>query len=168
MTMRFGVRVSSAAIAVTGILLCAPGAGATNFQISALGLDTLTGNRGVEFNGMLAEASGDFFTSLPSLPDGIHVCKFSATFRDNDGTHDVTATLERRNSAVCGSVGVSPQVMATVKSTGANAKIRRKATEAISNRTIDTEDFAYYVRVSLPAANTIELVKLDIDLRIAC
>ena len=61
-----------------------------------------------------------------------------------------------------------PQVMATVKSTNANPNIRKKSTQAISNSTVDTEGFAYFVRVSLPVGNTIELVKLDIDLRVAC
>jgi hypothetical protein len=118
----------------------------------------------VEFHGMLAEASGDFFTSLPSLPDGAHVRTFSMTFRDNDANHYVTATLERRHTAIGGSVASLPQV----KSTNANPNIRKESTQAISNRTFDTEDFACSVRVSLPAGNTIELVKLDVDLRVAC
>jgi len=157
------------ALALVGAFLgSASNAGAADFQISALGLDTLTGNRGVELHGMLSQASGDFFTGLPSLPDASHVCGFSATFRDNDATHDLTATLERRNAAPGGSVDQMPQVMAKVKSQNATATIRRRSTEAIANRIIDTQGFAYFVRVSLPPGNTIQLVKLDLDLRIAC
>jgi hypothetical protein len=141
---------------------------ATEFQISALGLDTLTGSRGVEFHGMLSQAEGDFFTALPSLPDGIHVCEFSATFQDNDATHDLTATLERRSAIVGSSADHLPQVLAKVKSAGANVSIRKKSTEAISNSTVDTERFAYFIRVSLPAGNTINLVRLAVDLRISC
>jgi hypothetical protein len=55
-----------------------------------------------------------------------------------------------------------------VKSSGANADIRKKSTQTISHDRIDTEDFAYFVRVSLPAGNTIVLVKLDIDIRAFC
>jgi hypothetical protein len=96
-----------ASAAVT--MLFGSASSAANFQISALGLDTLTGNSGIEFHGMLARASGDFFTSLLSLPDGAHVCTFSATFRDNDANHDATATLERRNAAIGGSLVALPQ-----------------------------------------------------------
>ena len=141
---------------------------AAHFQISALGLDTLTGKRGVEFHGTLSQASGDFFAALPSLPDGIHVCGFSATFRDNDASHDLTATLERRSGIAGSSINNQPQIMATVKSTGANANIRIKSTQSISNSTVDAERFAYFVRVSLPAGNTIDLVKLGLDQKISC
>jgi hypothetical protein len=48
-------------------------------------------------------------------------------------------TLERRNAGIGGSVAALPQVMATVKSTNANLNIRKKSTQAISNRTIYTE-----------------------------
>ena len=114
------------------------------------------------------QASGDFFAALPSLPDGIHVCGFSATFRDNDASHDLTATLERRSGIAGSSINNQPQIMATVKSTGANANIRIKSTQSISNSTVDAERFAYFVRVSLPAGNTIDLVKLGLDLKISC
>src|SRR5438105_1908894 len=108
------------AIFAAAALGSASAATAANFQISALGLDTLTGTRGVEFHGMLSQASGDFFAPLPSLPDGIHVCAFSATFQDNDATHDLTATLERRSGIAGSSINNLPQVMAKVKSAGAN------------------------------------------------
>lgn len=162
---RIAFAVFTAAAAVLG---AAQPADATAFQISALGLDTLTGTRGVEFHGMLTQASGDFFAPLPSLVDGIHVCAFSATFQDNDAAHDVTATLERRSAITGSSVNNVPQVMASVKSAGANANIRSKSTQAISDSTVDTQRFAYFVRVSLPAGNTIDLVKLGLDLKISC
>jgi hypothetical protein len=157
--------VFAAAVAALGASQVAR---ATDFQISALGLDTLTGNRGVELNGMLTQASGEFFAALPSLPDGIRVCGFSATFGDNDAAHDLTATLERRSAIVGSSIDRSPQILAKVKSSGANANIREKSTQAISNSVVDSQRFAYFVRVSLPAGNTISLVKLGVDLRISC
>ena len=57
---RIAFAVFTAAAAVLG---AAQPADATAFQISALGLDTLTGTRGVEFHGMLTQASGDFFAA---------------------------------------------------------------------------------------------------------
>jgi hypothetical protein len=138
------------------------------FEISALGLHTLTGNPGIESHGMLSQASGDFFTALPSLPDGIHVCEFGISFHDNDAAHDVTATLERRNAQTGARADAEPQVMATVKSSGAKSTIRNRRTQNISNETVDTERFAYFVRVSLPAGNNIDVVKLDLDLNVSC
>jgi hypothetical protein len=138
------------------------------FEISALGLHTLTGNPGTESHGMLSQASGEFFTALPSLPDGIRVCEFGISFHDNDAAHDVTATLERRNAQTGANPAAEPQVMATVKSNGANSTIRNRRTQSISNETVDTDRFAYFVRVSLPSGNNIDVVKLDLDLKLAC
>jgi hypothetical protein len=86
--------------------------------------------------------------SLTFRINGICVCGFSATFQDNDATHDLTATLERRSAMPGSSIDNPPQVMATVKSTGSNEKIRAKSTQAISNSKVDAQRFAYFVRVS--------------------
>lgn len=138
------------------------------FEISALGLHTLNGNPGTESHGMLSNASGDFFAALPSLPDGIRVCAFGVAFHDDDAAHDLTATLERRNAQTGASATAEPQVMTKVKSAGADATIRNKRTQNITNETVDTERFAYYVRLTLPAGNTIDVVRLDLNLNVSC
>jgi len=138
------------------------------FELSALGLHTLNGNPGTESNGMLSNASGEFFAALPSLPDGSHVCAFGVVFHDDDAAHDLAATLERRNAQAGASATAEPQVLARVRSAGADATIRSKRTQNITNETVDTERFAYYVRLKLPAGNTIDVVRLDLDLKVSC
>jgi len=134
---------------------------------SATSLVSLGGNSGLEFKGLRVQADGDLFADF-QLPDGQNICKFRLKFRDNDATHDVTATLERKGVADGGNATANPQVMGKVASSGAKVRIRSKTDSSIANPLIDSDNFTYYVRVSLPPGNTIELIQVCVTVGLTC
>jgi len=134
---------------------------------SAIPMQALGGNAGFEFQGLRVQADGDLFADF-QLPDGQRICSFRLKFRDNDPNFDVTATLERKNAADGVNPVSNPQVMGKVVSSGAKAKTRSKTDSTITNPQIDTDNFSYYVRVSLPAGNNIELINVCVTVLPTC
>ena len=134
---------------------------------SATSLVSLGGSPGFEFKGLRVQADGDLFADF-QLPDGQNICSFRLKFRDNDSTNNVTATLERKGVADGGNATANPQVMGKVASSGAKVRIRSKVDSSIANPLIDSDNFTYYVRVSLPPGNTIELIQVCITVGLTC
>ncbi len=117
--------------------------------------------------GMLQNATGKFYASVPFARSGRRVCRFTLIYRDNDIDHDVSARLMRKAINIGGSAFDGPLAMAEVTSTGAVDTMRRASTKAISKRVVSTRKAIYFVEIEFPF-EALQAIGVQIDYRTKC
>ncbi len=95
-------------------LAAAPAARAEILQLSATAFVSrgVTSSTDDEGAGMLQNATGQYYATVPFPVSGMRVCSFSLWYRDDDVNHNITARLLRKRVAVGANAFAAPVVMA--------------------------------------------------------
>lgn len=121
---------------------------------------------GFEFNLMRVGAEGELVSGL-NLPSGQQICEFMLLARDNDPNNDAEAQLVRKRFARNTDPFAAPQRLARVRTRNANTIFREIETTNIRHPVIDPR-FEYAVLLDLPPGNSIELVRLSVQIQPTC
>jgi hypothetical protein len=117
--------------------------------------------------GILESAQGKYYAAVAFPRSGDSICRFSLIYQDNDGDHNVTAQLVRKRIALGSSAFAAANVIAQVRTVGAEAFMRRASTTNIAPRTVNTAEAFYFVEIDFPE-DLIEVVGVQIDVRPTC
>jgi hypothetical protein len=124
---------------------------AERYSLSALGFQVLDcTDPGRYVFGLRGVACGSLFVAW-GFKHRERLCKFGIKYFDGDPTKDIVATLERRRITTGTPLSTQPTVMATVKSTGLNSNLQSKETANIRFPVVDTNNFAYFTKIRVPA-----------------
>ena len=161
-------RVALAALCVLSVGAATPAAAAGYYYgVPVINMQTFDGDPGTEFNLMRVQASGELIQGL-HLPDGKRICEFMFLGRDDDGDNNARAQLLRKRFTRTSDRLAPPKVLASVKTRGAKPFFREFSTTEILNPVIDSERFLYAVKLILPAGNTIEGVRIGVEIGDTC
>jgi len=160
-------RVALAALCVLSVGSATPAAADYYYGVPVINMQTFGGEPGSEFNLMRVQASGELIQGL-HLPDGLRICEFMFLGRDNDGARNARAQLLRKQFTRTSDPFAAPKVLASVRTRGANEFFREFSTTEILNPVIDSERFLYAVKLILPAGNSIEGVRIGVEIGGTC
>jgi hypothetical protein len=144
-------------------------------QISALAfvprtLNGLAGEGpGLDQNGTLTGAQGEFYAAVPFTTHGHVVCRFTLVYRDFDSDIGITVRLMKKRIRLGDNPFTPAVVMARVNSGGAafNAGVQQTPDTSINHPVIDLNRALYYVQLTLPGP-TLEILGVQIDVRAQC
>ena len=156
------------AAALTSIA-AVPAARAEILQLSATAFVArgVTSSVDDEGAGMLQNATGQYYATVPFPVAGMTVCSFSLVYRDFDSNHNITARLLRKNLNLGGTAFNPPVVMAQAASTGFSDNMRRAWDTTITNPLISPGAAFYYVDLDIPFS-ALQVVGVQITYKASC